>query len=138
MEEFIDDVKVVVNALGYKVLEPLIQEGVGGNPTEELLYISSGSSNASGKVTPEGFVILQGAKLNDKLVAKSLNKGLANLREKYIDEEKVKDGITTENLLFSSSSAAADFILGYSASGPKVWKNEDGKSLKEIEAEKDK
>lgn len=92
----------------------------------------------TGKVTPEGFVVLKGAKLNDKPIAKSLNKGLANLREKYIDEEKVKDGITTENLLFSSSSAAADFILGYSASGPKIWKNKDGKSLKEIDAEKDK
>lgn len=30
MEEFIDDVKVVINALGYKVLEPLIQKGLLG------------------------------------------------------------------------------------------------------------
>lgn len=52
-------------------------------------------------------------------------------------DEKVKDWVTTENLLFSSSSAAADFVLGYSVSGPRVWKNADGKSLKEIEAEKD-
>ena len=137
MEEFIDDVKVVVNALGYKVLEPLLQEGVNGNPIDELLYISSGALNAKGKVTPEGFVVLQGARIYDK-PAKSLNGGIVKLREKYISEEKVKDWTTTEDLLFSSSSAAADFILGYSASGPKVWKNKDGKSLKEIEAEKDK
>ena len=52
-------------------------------------------------------------------------------------DEKVKDWVTTEDLLFSSSSAAADFVLGYSVSGPRVWKNADGKSLKEIEAEKD-
>ena len=137
MDEFIDDVKIVVNALGYKVFEPLLQEGVNGNPIDELLYISSGASNAKGKVTPEGFVVLQGARIYDK-PAKSLNGGIVKLREKYISEEKVKDWTTTEDLLFSSSSAAADFILGYSASGPKVWKNKDGKSLKEIEAEKDK
>lgn len=138
MEEFIDDVKVVINALGYKVLEPLLQEGNAGNPDDNLLYISSGSSSAEGKVTPEGFVVLQGARIYDKPVAKSLSEGIVKLRDKYISEGKVKDWITTENLLFSSSSAAACFVLGYSASGPKVWKNKDGKSLKEIEAEKDK
>ena len=29
------------------------------------------------------------------------------------------------------------FVLGYSVSGHRVWKNADGKSLKEIEAEQD-
>lgn len=137
MEEFIDDVKVVINALGYKVLEPLIQKETPGSNDEGLLHISSGSADAVGKVTPEGFVVLQGARLNEKANAKSLSEGIAKMREKYMDEEKVKDWVTMENLLFSSSSAAADFILGYSVSGPRVWKNKDGKSLKEIEAEKD-
>lgn len=137
MEEFIDDVKVVINALGYKVLEPLIQKGTIGKNEEELLHISSGSANAVGKITPEGFVVLQGAKLNEKLSTKSLSNGIVKLREKWMADEKVKDWVTTEDLLFSSSSAAADFVLGYSVSGPQVWKNVDGKSLKEIEAEKD-
>lgn len=137
MEEFIDDVKVVINALGYKVLEPLIQKQDIGNNDEELLHISSGSAHGVGKVTPEGFVVLQGARLNEKLSTKSLSNGIVKLREKWMADEKVKDWVTTEDLLFSSSSAAADFVLGYSVSGPRVWKNADGKSLKEIEAEKD-
>lgn len=137
MEEFIDDVKVVINALGYKVLEPLIQKQDIGNNDEELLHISSGSAYGVGKVTPEGFVVLQGARLNEKLSAKSLSNGIVKLREKWMADEKVKDWVTTEDLLFSSSSAAADFVLGYSVSGPRVWKNADGKSLKEIEAEQD-
>lgn len=120
MEEFIDDVKVVINALGYKVLEPLIQKETPGSNDEGLLHISSGSADAVGKVTPEGFVVLQGARLNEKANAKSLSEGIAKMREKYMDEEKVKDWVTMENLLFSSSSAAADFILGYSVSGPRV------------------
>ncbi|WP_366945828.1 DUF4357 domain-containing protein [uncultured Acidaminococcus sp.] len=36
-----------------------------------------------------------------------------------------------------SPNAAADFVLGYSVSGPRVWKNADGKSLKEIKVEQD-
>ncbi len=137
MEEFIADVKVVINALGYKVLEPLVQKEPIGKNDEELLHISSGSAHGVGKVTPEGFVVLQGARLNEKLSTKSLSNGIVKLREKWMADEKVKDWVTTEDLLFSSSSAAADFVLGYSVSGPRVWKNADGKSLKEIEAEQD-
>ena len=40
---------------------------------------------------------------------------------------------TTEDILFSSSSAAADFVVGYSVSGPRTWKTKEGKTLKEIE-----
>ncbi|MBF1103809.1 MAG: DUF4357 domain-containing protein [Solobacterium sp.] len=36
-------------------------------------------------------------------------------------------------MLFSSSSAAADFILGYSVSGPRTWKTKGGRTLKELE-----
>ena len=85
MEEFIDDIKVVINALGYKVLEPLIQKETTGSNDKGLLHISSGTADAAGKVTPEGFVVLQGARLNEKASAKSLSEGIAKMREKYMD-----------------------------------------------------
>ena len=47
---------------------------------------------------------------------------------------KVQNLTTTEDILFSSSSAAADFILGYSVSGPQTWIDKSERSLKEIEA----
>ena len=50
-------------------------------------------------------------------------------------KDEIKDYVVQEDLLFSSSSAAADFVLGYSVSGPKTWKLKDGRSLKEIESE---
>ena len=43
--------------------------------------------------------------------------------------------VTTEDILFSSSSAAADFVTGYSISGPMNWKDKNGNTLKEIESE---
>ena len=58
---------------------------------------------------------------------------MQKLRQKLFDAGKVKDLTTTEDILFSSSSAAADFILGYSVSGPQTWKAKDGRTLKEIE-----
>lgn len=134
MEEFIENVKILINALGYKVLEPVVQQETQLEQSdEELLLLETASANASGKVTTEGFVLLKGAVLNDKAPAKSLSAGMQRLRQKLFDERKVQDLVTTEDILFSSSSAAAEFVLGYSASGPRTWHAKDGRTLKEIE-----
>jgi hypothetical protein len=134
MEEFIENIKTLINALGYKVLEPYLYEN--SNQTlidDELLYVSSGNAQAIGKATTEGFVVLQGATINEKLSVKSVGASTVKLREKYLSNGKIKNLITTENILFTSSSAAADFILGYSVSGPRTWKTKDRKTLKELE-----
>ena len=134
MEEFVDNVKTLINALGYKVLEPVLQvDSAVATADDELLYLATGGATATGRVTSEGFVVLQGATINEKVSAKSLSAGMVKLREKYLKEGKVENLVTTEDLLFSSSSAAADFVLGYSVSGPRTWKTKDGRSLKEIE-----
>ena len=72
------------------------------------------------------------------LWALTLSSGMIKLRERYFSDGHVKDLITMEDILFSSSSAAADFVLGYSVSGPQMWKAKDGRSLKEIENENTK
>ena len=56
------------------------------------------------------------------------------MRKKYIESELVEDYTTTDDIVFSSPSAAADFVFGYSVSGPAQWKNAAGISLKELEA----
>ena len=135
MEEFVDNVKILINALGYKVLEPLLQAGNDETISDkEELFINIGNTSAVGMVTTEGFVVLKGSVVNEKTSAKSLTVGMKRLREKIFAEGKVENLVTTEDILFSSSSAAADFVLGYSASGPRTWKAKDGRTLKEIEA----
>ncbi len=134
MEEFIDNVKILINALGYKVLEPLVQKDIASTTVDdELLYISSGSVNATGKVTTEGFVVFAGANIDKRDSADSLSQGMKMLRQKLIESDRVDNYKTKEDILFSSSSAAASFIIGYSVSGPQRWKTKDGRSLKEIE-----
>lgn len=134
MEEFVDNVKTLINALGYKVLEPVRQvDSDAATADDELLYIATGGATATGSVTSEGFVVLKGATVNEKVSVKSLSAGMVKMREKYLKEGKVENLVTMEDLLFSSSSAAADFVLGYSVSGPRTWKTKDGRSLKEIE-----
>lgn len=134
MEEFVDNVKILINALGYKVLEPLVQNNLSNSTVDdEMLFISSGSVNAKGRVTTEGFVVYEGSTLDSKGSVNSLSNGMKNLRQKLIESDKVQNHVIKENILFSSSSAAASFVLGYSVSGPQRWKTKDGKTLKELE-----
>lgn len=134
MEEFIDNVKILINALGYKLLEPFSQvESPASEADDEMLFLTSGSAKATGKVTTEGFVVFEDAIINEKTSTKSLSAGMQKLRQTLIDSDKVQNWKTTEDILFSSASAAADFILGYSVSGPQMWKTKDGRTLKDIE-----
>ena len=134
MEEFIDNVKILINSLGYKVLEPLVlKDIVNTTVDDEILFISSGSVNAKGKVTTEGFVVFAGANIDKRDSADSLSRGMKMLRQKLLESDKVDNYITKDDILFSSSSAAAKFVLGYNVSGPQKWKTKDGRSLKEIE-----
>ena len=134
MEEFIDNVRILINALGYKVLEPTVHNDPNSTVDDETLFLNLGNASGKGMVTTEGFVLFAGAVLNEKTSEKSLSKGAATLRKKHLASNKVKDYVTTEDILFSSSSAAADFVTGYSVSGPATWKNAAGVTLKELEA----
>ena len=136
MEEFIENIKILINALGYKVLEPVAAKPAAGTAADasEEYYLSQGNASATGVVTSEGFVVYKGAVINEKISEKSVSSGMVKLREKHIAEKHVIDNTTTEDILFNSSSAAAVFVLGYSVSGPMTWKAKDGRTLKEIEA----
>lgn len=81
MEKFVDNVRILINALCYKVLDPFLH-AVPSTATvdDELLHITSGSVNATGKVTAEGFVVFAGATINEKTT--NTNKGISL---QYID-----------------------------------------------------
>ncbi|MBZ8177474.1 DUF4357 domain-containing protein [Corynebacterium poyangense] len=55
----------------------------------------------------------------------------ASLREIYAD--KIESGVTTKDLVFSSPSAAARFVVGRSSNGRAAWKNAKGTPLGELQ-----
>jgi hypothetical protein len=66
-------------------------------------------------------------------MTKSCPDNVINYREKYAG--KIDDqGFLMADLLFTSPSAAAGFVGGSSLSGNVMWKDESGKTLKDIEA----
>jgi hypothetical protein len=138
MEEFIEYVRMLINTMNFKVFEPLVKEESEESAKSEELYIKGArGALGSGKRTADGFVVFKGSEMATSTVP-SFPRGFDTLREEIInsavnDNEKDKL-ILDADVLFSSPSSAAAVIMGRSANGLLEWKNESGKTLKEIEA----
>ena len=140
MEEFVDNVKTLISALGYMVLEPLnkpvtfANDSRGKKNLEDLnLHLERtikglGKVEADGIRTSEGFVVLQGSR-----IAVEDDDTIPTVLKEQRRKVSIVEGVLQEDVLFSSPSYAAMFVIGKSANGLTSWKDEDGHSLKEIE-----
>lgn len=140
MEEFIENVKVLLGALGFKVLEPLDKPDKSKNDRSdkeqnkelklhlECTIKDVGKIEADGIRTSEGFVVLQGSHVSP-IDDDTISTSLKEQRKKA----NIESGILKEDILFSSPSYAAMFVIGKSANGLTSWKTSDGRSLKDIE-----
>ncbi|KAB2953707.1 GIY-YIG nuclease family protein [Heliorestis acidaminivorans] len=149
LEEFLDNIKLLVSTLGYKVFDELkkstaVKRTVNGgdesgkNNKSVIFYIKGRrGADAEGRPTAEGFVVFKGSKIT-RNVAQSLPPWMKNLREKLINEKvliEVNDEIVfSKDHLFSSASTAASIVLGSSSSGQRLWKLPEGISLSEYES----
>ena len=129
LEEFVDNVQLLISALGYKVLEKAPTPAV----TTTHFYCQSNGSDAKGFISSGGFTILKGSKLTDT-VAPSFEKyapSYFELRKRLETDGTIINGVFESNYEFSAPSTAAAVILGRNANGKLEWKTKDGAPLKD-------
>ncbi len=132
MEEFIENIKLLVNTLGHKVFEEK-RENSNTNQPKEIFYINATRGcNSLGEQTSEGFLVFKGSKISNSTTI-SLSQSIKKLREELIEKGIVKNFEFNEDFIFSSPSLAASFVMGRSANGLTEWKTENGRILKSIE-----
>ena len=133
MEEFIENIKLLVNTLGHKVFEDK-REITTSSDFRETLYIkSTRGCDAFGEQTSEGFVIFKGSKIGESM-APSTSVSIKNFRQGLIEKNIIQNFTFTEDFIFSSPSYAATIALGRSANGLTEWKTIDGRILKSLES----
>ena len=76
------------------------------------------------------FIVLKGSRVSYTISASPTFQGTIAIKNQRALH--VKDNIVQEDVSFRSSSAAGNFVTGYSTNGPKYWKNEKGIMLKVI------
>jgi len=139
MEEFIFNVKILVNTLGHKIFDEK-RETVAISKQDVFSIKSARGTDAKGINTSDGFVVFKGSKASVENT-KSLNQYWLTQKQKLIDNGVLvltDNGYEfTKDHIFSSSSAAAVVVMGRSASGPMEWRLENGVRLKETEEPQD-
>ena len=130
MEEFIDNVKILINTLGYKVLVPVPK----ANDETIYLYCKGSGASAKGFVSAGGFTVLEGSTVSDHTVPSLETKGKSyyNLRNALIKDGTVSDRVFTRDYEFKAPSAASAVILGHTSNGNVDWKTADGTKLKDL------
>ena len=130
MEEFIDNVKILINTLGYKVLVPVPK----ANDETIYLYCKGSGASAKGFVSAGGFTVLEGSTVSDHIVPSLETRGKTyyNLRNALIKDGTISDRVFTRDYEFKAPSAASAVILGHTSNGNVDWKTADGVRLKDL------
>lgn len=138
MEIFLDRIHQLMPVLGADALLP-IGLSPEGHVEKQILKCEIKGLKATGHPIPTGFVVLKGSQavLKERASAQEYPYTLASRKRLIEDGTLVQDGdhlTFTRNTEFGSPSAAATVVHGGSANGLLAWKNESGKTLKELEA----
>lgn len=134
MEEFLENLKLLLSALGFPILQSIISKETHDkiNP----LFICSGKgAKATGRLISEGFVVYKGSTATTKIVNAVIERNqriIKKLVKKKYLEKKNNLYVFDKDYIFNSPSAASDLILGNSTSGWKKWKTTGNKTLEEI------
>ena len=130
MEEFIDNISILISTLGYKVLQPAPDN----QDNNDYLYCTGNGYQAIGFQSANGFTVLKDSTVslvvNDTL--EKYNRSYYNLRHKLEQDGVIAEGKFSVNYEFNSPSAASTVIKGYNTNGNKEWKNSAGIMLKEL------
>jgi hypothetical protein len=134
MTEFLTNLRILINTLGYKVLEPLADL----KERQKDAYFIKAARGANGKaiLTNEGVVVTEGSEIATSTVP-STPAALVKLRQKLIDQGVIQEAdkklIFTKDYLLPSPSTAAAIVMGRNANGWLEWKDKKGQSLKDKE-----
>lgn len=130
MEEFIDNVKILINTLGYKVLVPVPKA------TDDTIYLYCKGSGGSAKgfVSAGGFTVLEGSTVSDHVVPSLETRGKTyfNLRNFLVNEGIIVDSVFTKDYEFNAPSAASAVVMGHTSNGNVDWKTAEGIKLKDL------
>lgn len=129
MEEFIDNIQILISSLNYKVLSFAPQP----NSNTTYFYCNGKKGNkATGFISSGGFTVLQGATIANS-VTTSCHPMYKKLRARLIQDGVIQNNTFAIDYEFQSPSAAASIVKGRNVNGQIDWKTETGVLLKDFQ-----
>lgn len=134
LQEFINNAKLLVNTLGYKVFDTIEDTVVKHSNTEQYFFIKAArGADAKGLMVSDGFAVMKGSVIANSTV-QSMSDSLNKLRNSLIKKGIIDGNFKlTRDYIFTSPSLAAAIVMGRNANGRTEWKNAEHKSIRDIE-----
>jgi len=131
-ESFLDDLMLCLPLVGIS----LFDKAKAGLAQSRELFLRSKGIDARGVDSSEGFIVRAGSQAVKDEVA-SIHPYLIDIRKSLLKQgvlEPVGQSFrVTQDYTFNSPSTAAGVLLGRSANGRTEWKDERGRTLKELQ-----
>lgn len=134
--EIYDTANTLLSTLGYPIFESFAKTS-STEETAKTLYCTRPGVDGRGQYTPEGFVVLKGSTGNLDVSPAMDNTAMERKRDELlksgtyrIEGERI---MLEKDYLFNSPSMAAAFLSGKASNGWIDWKDEQGRTLDELE-----
>lgn len=137
---FLEHMLSMLPVLGVTAFE-LTQASDSSKSNTTILSCVGKGLKALGYESNQGFVVKANSQASIEITTSMQHQmnGIVGLRQDLIDNEVLKrvgdSYVFNQDYSFSSSSTAAAIILGRSANGRTLWKDESGRTLKEIQTQ---
>ena len=134
LSDFIENARLLVNTLGYKVFDKIDTSVVEKENSDTIFHITAArGADAKGLLVPDGFMVIKGSKIAKDTVP-SMASNLVNLRNIMLEKNIInQEFVFVTDYIFTSPSLAAAIVMGRNANGRTEWKNINNKSIKDIE-----
>lgn len=127
-EEFINNIKTLLDALGIKLVTIAPQ----AESDTQYMFCNGKASKAKGFISNNGFTVLKDSTINPILAPSFEGMPYCKLRTKLMEEGVIIDYKFTKDYEFNAPSAASSVVLGRVANGQLKWKTQSGKMLKDL------
>jgi hypothetical protein len=134
LQDNFEAVQTLFSTLGYPILDPLATDQQ--RQDHRALRCQGRGADARGAYTEDGLVVFEGSEARlgtADSVPDTVLRRRENLREEGTLVEENGALVFTEDHPFDSPSGAAGVVLGRSSNGWREWKDQEGRTLDEIE-----
>lgn len=132
MLEYLDNLRLLMGAMGHRFLEPPITKEEEHRGPVYRMSSSKTDYDAHGMVVPDGFVVLKGSRISNRVAKSFVDKGYNKLRESLIANGTIADRVFTRDCHFDRYSASSSVIQGHNSNGWIEWRTDDGMTLDDV------
>lgn len=139
MITFLENIRLLLPILGSDLLKPMNALPPLIESENDKLRTEIKGLMATGQRTPSGFVVFKGSNVRPDLrrTTQQYSPAIITTREKLLKDGTLKEEndhlVFTRDFEFSSPSSAASIIHGGNVNGLNLWKDKNGRTLKELD-----